>query len=490
MPQLSRCTPFGRDLTRRTFCSFLTLTLVGPASPAQAEEPADAAPASQEPGRAPSAKDLYAQRRYVAAAHAFEAMDTTGALYNAGMARAAAGHHAHALLRWARYQELTVDLTESGRADIVRLMGEARQRTVSVHFAATAAPDARTLVVQPPNSLAVDALLVPWPANQETVTVYLDVGTWSAALRTAEGTSPAHTVSVHEGETELAVKLTPTLHSSPVRLRIGPRRAIKRGIDVTWTGPGRPEQRQFVAQDTRWELPPGKWQFHARARGYEAVDRAVAVTEGPTQVDLTLRRDRHEQARVGLGVGLGLAGLGLLVSGGVLFAIGRRIDEKAATALDGVPNPSTDDSIDVVERDLRRQSGGVALLSTGGGATVVALTAGLGGDERVLAAEAGVGAVFLAGGIAWLVHAQGCPARLPESQDRPLNEYAPTYDELRGCAAQGVPGAVLLGTGAGLLGSAIVALATRRTLRRNPSRIGASAKLSTTDWAVSIQGKF
>ncbi len=482
MPQYAR---FARDMNRRLFCCLLTLVLVSPSTLAQAQEPAGSA--APQTVTAPSAKDLYAQRRYVEAARAFEAMDTPGALYNAGMARAAAGHHAHALLRWGSYQELmSNDLTALGRADIVRLMGEARQRTVAVHFAATVAPEARTLIVQPQNSLVVDALRIPWPAGQTELTVQLDAGAWSAAL----GAAGVQSLVVPPGKPTLNITLTTTPPTSRLRLRLGPTRALKRGIDVAWAGPGKAEGRRFVGADTRWELSPGTWRLGVQARGYESFERAVTVTEGPTDIDVTLRRNRHERARIGLGVSLGIAGVGLMVSGGALLAIGRRYNEGAAITLNGVPNPLTEKVMDAVERDLRRQSGGVALLSAGGGATVVALTAGLGGGKRALAAEAGVGAAFLAGGIAWLAYAQGCPSRLHRQQSRPFDYFAPTYQALRNCAGPGVPGAVLLGAGAGLLGGAVVALATRRALGRRASRLRAAASLSTTDWAVSIQGRF
>lgn len=468
----------------------LTIALMSPATVAQSQEPAGTAQGAQESavttGTTPSAKELYALRRYVEAAHAFEAMDTTNALYNAGMARAGAGHLAHALLRWARYRELKVDLTEPERAAIVRLMGEARQRTVPVHFVTAMAPEPRTLVVQPPQGLVVDALLVPWPAGQTSVTVYLDVGTWSAALRTERGTSPARPLMVREGEAALEVNFTSVPRTSPVRLRIGPTRALKRGINVAWVGPGKTEERRFVGADTRWELPPGAWRLGARARGYEPVERSVAVTERPVDVELTLRRDRLEQARVGLGVSLGLAGMGLIASGGVLFVLGR-VDKSAANALDGVLNPFSAAKLHVVRSDLQRHSGGVALVSAGAGTTIVALTAGLGGAERALGAEAAIGAAFLAVGIPWLVNAQKCPYGLPGADNV---TYEPTYDALRTCAIKEVPSALLFGTGAGLLGGALVALATRGALRRKASRLRASTTLSTNHWAVSVQGKF
>lgn len=477
-------------MLRRSFGVILTLLLAIPSPPAKAQQPTETTPSSEGATGMAHAKDLYVQRRYIEAARAFEAMDTAGAAYNSGMARAAAGHQAHALLRWAKYLELAKDLTAAERADIVRSMGDARRRTSAVTFFAVVAPETRTLVIQIPNSLAEDALHVPWPAGKSSTIVYLDVGTWSAALRTANETAPDQQLVVRAERAALNVYLGASQSTSTVTLRVGPKRALKRGLDVSWNGPGETEERRFVPADTRWALRPGSWRLGARARGYEPVERAVTVTEGPTQVDLTLRRDRNEQARIGLGVGLGLAGAGLLTSGGILFAAGKKYNPTAAAVLDGVPNPSTEASIDAVERGLRRQSGGIALLSAGAGATVVALTAGLGGAKPALATEAGLGALSLAGGIAWLAHAQGCPYRLAETLDKPFSQYAPRYDALRECGIKGVPGAMLLGAGAGLLGGAIVTLATQGALRRRASRLRASASLSSTNWAVSIQGRF
>jgi hypothetical protein len=94
-----------------------------------------------------AARQLYAEGRYADAASAFEQIyRTTGdtaALFNAGMAReaAGAGHETHAIYDWLRYLELTPSAAEEERLDLQRRIAAAQAHTTPVELLYNAAPD-------------------------------------------------------------------------------------------------------------------------------------------------------------------------------------------------------------------------------------------------------------------------------------------------------------------------------------------------------------
>jgi hypothetical protein len=468
---------------RRGLAWAVTVSLVFPAPAVQARQ----TPPSVTPG-APTmsdAKALYVQRRYVEAARAFETLDTPGAVYNAAMARTAAGHDAHALLRWTRYLELASD---DERAEVQQRIDEARELTVEVKFVrSTDTEGARTLVLRANKHTAADDLRVPWPADLAEAAVFLDPGSWSATLEGAEGPPRSQVVTVSTKTAGRRFDLAPAPEPSPVHLRIRPARALRRGVVVEWTGPRNAAERRVITTETsQWKLAPGSWQLAASARGYAAVDRPVDVKDQPVELALELRRPR-DRARIGLGVGLGVAALGLAVGGGALLVLATGTASELPE-LDGTLNQSNLEAEPQITRLWRQQAAGVTLLSAGGATAVAALTGGLTRNRKVAAIESGLGAALGIAGISMNAWAQRCPTRLRNDAPVP-DKFVITQDQVERCTSEGRPGALLTGIGIGLLVSAAVALIATRTSDRH-TRKRLSARFSSTVSSIAIKGSF
>jgi hypothetical protein len=211
--------------------------------------------------------------------------------------------------------------------------------------------------VQAVQHLSADELRVAWPEGQATLRVSLDPGQWSAALEGAKDGPRSLRVHVESGE-PLRFDLAPELSLSPVRLRLNPPRALRRGVTVTWTGPGEvAERRVTTPESSQWELPPGRWQLAASAPGYDPAERAVDVAAKPVELAMELKRDRESRARLGMGVGLGVAALAV---GGV----GAFVLSRGEYSYD----PETDRNVGASQRpeQRRRRSGSSACRSSGG----------------------------------------------------------------------------------------------------------------------------
>jgi len=434
-----------------------------------------------------TAKELYAQRRYVEAARAFEAMDTPGAIYNAAMARTAAGHHAHALLHWTRYLELG---PAEERADVQERIEEIRERTAEVHFVRSEdSTRPATLVLHADPNSAADALRVSWPVDRPELVVFLDNGRWATLLESDAGQRKS-TVTVTKRGTSQRFDLSPPHRPTPVRLELGPPRALRRGVAVAWTGPRKAAVHRVVnSQTSAWELAPGTWQVQASADGYNPLEHTVAVTERPTKVPLRLTRAR-DRTRLRLGLSLGAAGVGLATSGGVLLGLGNK-DQRDLGGLDGENDASGDEVAQTLDRMSRRHAPGVALLAAGGASFVVALTAGLSRSRRSLAAEAGLGAALaVAGTVLHVAWGQQCSHRQQDKSEYGKTGWEPAPRDLKICATERTPGMLLTGAGIGLFGAAVAALITHRASGRRQRRMETSASISPNSMHIGIRGTF
>ena len=475
-------------ILRRSLACALAAALAAQSQGAHAQEAAPAEPipeasgTSQRPDpsltpaeRMAAGKVLYAQRKYVEAARIYESVDTANALYNAAMSRAAAGHDAHALLLWIRYLEVAPD---DERAEVQESIDTARRLTVEVQFARSAdAAGPRTLVLQAAQHLSADELRVAWPEGQATLRVSLDPGQWSAALEGAKDGPRSLRVHVERGE-PLVFDLAPELPLSPVRLRLNPARALRRGVTVTWTGPGEvAERRVTTPESSQWKLPPGRWQLAASAPGYDPTERTVEVAAKPVELAMELKRDRESRTRLGMGVGLGVAALGLMAGGGVLLG-------QVVQSLKPFPEDSDvlllPDEMREVQRLKRRTLAGNLLLSAGAGTAVVALTSGLTRGKKILAVETGLGAGLAVVGSMWLV--------MRVSTDPYLDLDKPTRGELDGAIRDIRVAGLLLGAGLGLMVPAVVALISRRSKGRARQVVSVNASMGMR--GVTIQGAF
>lgn len=450
----------------------------GDEAPRSAEVANDSTPAE----RMAMGKALYARRQYVEAARMYARVETPGALYNAAMSRAAAGHDAHALLLWTRYLGVA---PEDERAEVEESIAAAGRRTVAVQFARTNDADGpRTLTLRDVRHLAADELRIAWPEDQATLEVSLDPGRWTATLEGATDGPRSLTVVVAKGE-KPRVDLAPEVAASPVRLRLNPARALRRGVTVMWSGPRAVAERRVTGNESsRWELARGRWRVTASAPGYEASERAVEVTERPVEMAIQLRLDRESRARLGVGVSLGVAALGLAAAGGALLA-------DADQTADKIPNDPghrlTSDEVALVS-DLRRyHAAGFIVLSASAGTAVAALTGGLARGNKALATQAGLGFVLAVIGASSL----GTTVARDELNKFPSEGGGDglSRGDLDKGLERAAPWSVLTGVGLGLALPAVVALITRRSVNRQ-TRSRQAIAVSRDTIGVTIQGIF
>lgn len=489
---------YSRPVVRASVCCLLSLQLMSLPTPAYAQAaggpaiPASAGPtANAETDASQRAKALYAARRYIEAARAYEAIDTPAALYNAGMARQAGGHTAHAIRDWQRYLESAAEVSAEERAELLQDIADAQATAVAVRFTADATPASRTLILHAAAHARGDDLKVPWPAGQVTLSVHLDAGEWTAAVTGDTGDSAATPVQVRSGEPlEISLIAAPSAAApaaAPVRVRVGPEAAVGRGVEVAWSGPGKtPEAKQIIKNTAAsWDLSPGTWTLKASARGFEPTERAVTVSGAPVDVDLTLRRDLQAQARLGLSIAFGVAAVGLVAGGAGLFVAGKR-DGGEEEGLDGVLD---DKSVAYSQRtldDIQRMSAGVVMMSAAGGAGIVAITVGAGGRDKALGVEAGLGAILLAVGLPLFVVRQGCAGEIHAGQGDPGEADAA---DVAACVPAEQTAAAVYGLGLGMLSSAAIALITRRILRKRSTKTVSTGTIPG-GFSLAVQGQF
>ena len=405
-------------------------------------------PASGRAGEPPatvSGRTLYTERRFVEASRVFEAEGTDAGLYNAGMARSAAGHDALAIDRWTRYLR-QAEVSADERAEIEARIAEARSRVVTVRFEAESEDEARKLLLQR-GGRAEDSLEVEWPAGVTSVEAGLDAVEWAAVLQ-GEDESRSTRFVVRAGEGKKSVRFA-VARPLPVVLRLGPPQALRRGVEVTWSGKGEaPEHRRVRAEATQYALPRGVWRVEARARGFLPAEEAVTLRGGSTELDVQLRRDRPRAARVGLGVGLGMASAGLIVGGAVLTEAGSK------TLGNETPGECPGMCPALLKAQVQRREG-MALLGAGFGSMIPAVTAAMDSPRarRALAVETGIGAGLLAAGLAWYL----CEGL--------LWKYRTVEDE-RDALARELGAGTLLGLGAGMFLAAGISLLTHWAVQR------------------------
>lgn len=467
--------------------SVLCVSLLVPAM-ARAQAPAGAPTEAAQTQRSDAARALYGERRYREAAQAYEALwrDTGAAKYrfNAGMAREAAEHYGAALLHWQAYLAAGSASPEERRMLEQRVTAtRAQLQPLHVHIDG-ALPGPATLTLRAPDPAtqgARDPIELP---AQLDLDLSLEPGAWSLTLQvagrapvesrfdlTAGGARPTITL----GLPIAAVINTPPPAQIPIpvplTVTITPARALARGVTLTWSsGPAtvRGSQRTTSSPITL-QLPAGHYDVRAGAPGFDEQSAAVALG-APRQLDLQLRRDAGERARLGLTLGLGGSGL-------VLGAIGAGFIGRGARALaeqrraGAVPDCGTPERCSAAGNGALDLSSGLALLGSGVGAGIVAATVGARARDRALKVELGVGAGLFVGGLIWYVAEIHGPYTL---QQRARDHVAAT----------------MLGGGAGLLGAAAISLVTRRLLGRKHPVHALNPALSPTSVGLTWNARF
>jgi len=495
--------------------------------------PVDAPTEAAETQRRGAARALYSERRYREAAQAYEALwrDTGAAKYrfNAGMAREAAEHYGAALLHWQAYLASGSASLEERRMLEQRVTATSAQlQRVHVHVEG-ALPGPATLTLRAPEPAPQcprDPIDLPAQPNLD---LSLEPGAWQLTLQVAD--RPPIEARFDLGAGVASPTVTLTLPTSPavitptppaplaipveLTLTIAPERALARGVELQWssagrmssnpqagshatspspqapgasqqapggaspqaTGPGSGPQpvagSQLIARSARspitLRLRAGAYTLRARAPGFD--EQTVAVTlDAPRQLDLRLRRDAAERARLGLALGLGGSGLvlGAIGAGFIGRGAGELADLRRVGAL---PDCGTPERCSAAENGALDLSSGLAMLGSGIGAGVVAATLGARASDRALKIEAGVGGAMFVGGLIWYVAEIQGPYSL---QHRARDHIAAT----------------MLGGGAGLLGAAVISLVTQRLVRRTRPVHALSPAFSPNSVSLTWNARF
>lgn len=462
-----------------------TATIATPATPVPV---ASTPPVEPKPSRPELARDAYVQRDFLRAARMYEALFAdTGAvkfLYNAGMAREAAGHDAEALMHWHEYLRLTDDIAADERIQLLEQMAAARRRTAPIRLR-LASPGRETIELR----YAADAEREPLRISvQGRRNLDLDPGAWTASVvgssappqefiaKIAPDLGPQDVVVRPKDPSQTAARL--------VTVRFGPPAAISAGISVSFAGRHFVPERTLRSAESTWKLTPEQWTLRARAPGYLPTELALGPALPPS-VDVELRRDWSRVLSVGLGVGFAAAGVALLAAGTTLTLRGARKyrglgDELAAN------DPLSRADADAVTGAIGQQTIGYGLLGAGVGAGVAAITGAIGG-RRALIAEASVGvALALTGAI-------GLPLTVASYADvAPADATLADADVRR--RRDHAFGATL-GAGLALTSAALVALIARQVLTNRAGRARRATVQPTLNVAphagsLGIRGRF
>lgn len=317
-----------------------------------AQEP-EACGQRAEAERSRCARERYAAREYTASARNYEDLwrDTGAAkyLFNAAIAREAAGSDALALAKWLRYAAMP-GLSDADRADVEARMTLVRGRLVPTTIEVTpttALGPAATLRFEREVGPEVEAFDYPIAQvagpRSGAFTVYLQPGIWR--LRVVPD-SPADaynimdasheaTFTVDAGGSHVRVALVP--EQSDLALRFGPPQVLGRGIDVTLYDPLGTEASLKVrtgAGESHLRLRSGPWNYVVKPRHRWAAARTGEITVEPGAA-LELHWDSAEGSTTGglpegyhrsraLTLGLGLASGATGFLGTILLVRGLR----------------------------------------------------------------------------------------------------------------------------------------------------------------------
>ena len=426
---------------------------------------------------APSeAKTLYEEGRYLDAARAFEAefraSGRAGILYDAGLAREAAGpgNDALALLHWHQFLAEADDITERERTEVISRISIAEARTAPIEFTYDGPPSAHPegIILRSKGSDEADRLDLDWPQDQATLRLYVDVGEWNVQIRGPHTIAQEISFQVRRASPEtmrFAIAGTQALEPMSVRITLGPPRALRHGIDLSWTGPSpaeHPKTRKAHAPSQKWTLPPGAWTLRANAKGFKPTESLVTISDKPVRLTIELE-SKADWTRVGLGAGLGTASAGFLIGGGVLLP--GRLKNADDAYNNYIAKPTNDNSTNA-DSGRRQLETSLALIGTGIGLAIPALTAIHPSQQRTYLIEtvAGGALTLAAGGL--FIGSTSC-FRKVSAKLAPTNNPALAPETFDTCRTLGLAGSAPLGLGIGLLSGASLSFAVVKGLKRS-----------------------
>lgn len=408
-----------------TLAGLAALLVLQPGSAAPRVTHAPATPAASDPAVSPAssfdaALDLLRTRDYPAAAAAFEALiaSTGRARYHlqAGEAREAAGHLAHALAHWRALLSGATDLSARQRADLQhrlaalrKKVGELRLRVgVDEGDTPPIAVSLRRADERPPIELTITG---------ET-SLALDPGDWLVRAEAPGFVALERTLVIVAPPARSKAPAPPQEESltlvrdrREIEVELGPEAAVAAGITLTLRADADvqelPERREQVVEGAaalhKLALAPGRWFVTIVAPGFRPRE-AVWDTDAAAPAAIALEplpppapppkppaTRPPPDLRLGLGLGLGLTG-GLALGTGVGTVLRYR-----RVVPDFVPAPNNAGYVAA----LQATEVGAGLVGGGLGLGAVALTAGLGARDRALWSELAVGGALAIAGSAW-----------------------------------------------------------------------------------------
>ncbi len=422
-----------------------------------------AAPASDIDRSIAEATARYEDGDYLRAAELLEDLAARSGqprfLYNAGLARSAAGHRAHAIAHLATYLERTeadggtpMRTDARTRLDELRVDVQAIQLQVEPHeVLAELEVTARFLgrdKRRGPRGDARPLLRAPVARHTGLQSIHLDPGHWHVVVESRGFLTQEFAVHIHaRGRPPTARRMY--LHPDPryqeVAFHLDVQGETPPSVEVVARGgidPSRPQTCRaddFEGRTCHLRLLAGTWSILMQADGYTTTERTIVIGEEDSasftlplvplgEVDTTPQppektssdegdEDDEEdetgdddpepkhlprQVKRSLTNGLNAAGLPLFV-GGLATAI-----YGTSVYTDRISTPSdTCGGVVACQKNLlvplRMRPAGVGLIGSGVGVLLTALTAELDAPATAWVAEASVGGALTLGGAAWLI---------------------------------------------------------------------------------------
>ncbi len=429
-----------------------------------------ASPPTDEP--AAQAEALYAARRYLEAARAFEALAPTHGkyLYFAGLAHEAVGHDGQAIEHWRRVASdpaVEPGLREQARARAER----AEARTTRLFLSVTPAAAAFDATVELSAPGRGDRRKRVLKLARFAEGVHLEGSNWTIEVRGAGqeyavGRAEV-TLSVREAEKRLEIALMPIKET--VLLTISPPTAVAALPQVTLVDDAGIETSLAFSVNqatSRLQLRRGLWRYRIEAPGFAPVQGEVQVRAG-RNTELTLKLTPRAPRTRALAIGAGVSSL-LFAGGG---AVGLGLSEHRLTAL----RTAGTYGVQYDTASARGALDGLQFSSIAAGVSVgflvTTVTAAVRRDRlrrRAWAAEVTLGSLMAAGGAAWAGLAF-------KDWKRHLNAPEPggarkSFDvgELDTYRTNFYPSMLMIGTGAALFLGAVAGLALEHRKARKP----------------------
>ena len=276
--------------------------VAAPTAGSQTAPGAGATDPSDPEARAEQAASLYTARKYVEAAEILEDLWATvhepRDLFNAALARMAAGHRAHAIRYWERYL-LLPEAPADGREQAQARLTKAKASTVGVSLKVApvavsevgvtytlrrAAPDLRDS--RPPLVIELAAAAPEFTAGGRTVS--LDPGKWELKIEARGYRTALQDLTIKPGQPGFPkeIVLGPDPMFRHASFQIEPPEAVNAGATVTlqrMTASAQPVPCPLSnAGACSLKLEPGDWEVVVSAPGFQRYTEKVSLGAQPT----------------------------------------------------------------------------------------------------------------------------------------------------------------------------------------------------------------